>query len=507
MKTRFFAFPLWLGVMLYVLTACSGPVIYYLDAVGGDDRQTGLSEQKAWKSLDKIKEVTLRPGDRILLKRGTTFTGELYIQAKGTPEAPIIIDAYGVGDKPCIKGLDQSMQALWIYNSEYIQVNNLEIVNTGKERLRGRTGIKVEVKDYGVSRSITLNGLDVRDVNGSLVKEQGGGSGMLFVNGGDSVISVFDGLLVENCTIRRCERNAMIWGGYANRANWHPNTNVVIRNNLIEEVPGDGIVPIGCYGALIEYNRMRNCPATLPDTEAAAGIWPWSCDNTLIQFNEVSDHKAPWDAQGFDSDWNCTNTVIQYNYSHDNEGGFVLICNDGGSTLPFSIGNKGTIVRYNISINDATRTCPTRDGMFSPTIHFAGPVKNTYVSNNILHSNKKLTKETDRTMISITSWGGFADSTQIKDNLFYSAEPSRISVEESTRYAFTDNFYLGTFTGKEVDSNPQNNSATYSQLIEKDPSGFHSLNFLLTTRSMDDFSVTYVNKEEIEKFFHKIAGE
>ena len=33
----------------------------------------------------------------------------------------------------------------------------------------------------------------------------------------------------------------------------------------------------------------------------AAGIWPWSCDNTLVQFNEVSGHKAPWDAQGFDS--------------------------------------------------------------------------------------------------------------------------------------------------------------------------------------------------------------
>ncbi len=52
---------------------------------------------------------------------------------------------------------------------------------------------------------------------------------------------------------------------------------------------------------LIEYNVMRNCPDMLPDTEAAAGIWPWSCDNTLVQFNEVSGHKAPWDAQGFDS--------------------------------------------------------------------------------------------------------------------------------------------------------------------------------------------------------------
>lgn len=43
---------------------------------------------------------------------------------------------------------------------------------------------------------------------------------------------------------------------------------------------------------MIEYNVMRDCPDMLPDTEAAAGIWPWSCDNTLVQFNEVSGHKA-----------------------------------------------------------------------------------------------------------------------------------------------------------------------------------------------------------------------
>ena len=57
----------------------------------------------------------------------------------------------------------------------------------------------------------------------------------------------------------------------------------MIRGNLIEEVPGDGIVPIGCDSTLIEYNVMRDCPDMLPDTEAAAGIWPWSCDNTLVQ--------------------------------------------------------------------------------------------------------------------------------------------------------------------------------------------------------------------------------
>ena len=137
----------------------------------------------------------------------------------------------------------------------------------------------------------------------------------------------------------------MIWWGYSTRDFWYPNRNVVVRNNLIEEVPGDGIVPIGCDGALIEYNIMRNCTDLLPDGEYAAGIWPWSCDNTLIQYNEVSDHKAPGDAQGYDSDNNCNNTIIQYNYSHDNEGGFLLICDTGESVMPENIGTNNTIIR------------------------------------------------------------------------------------------------------------------------------------------------------------------
>ncbi|WP_259300774.1 right-handed parallel beta-helix repeat-containing protein [Phocaeicola plebeius] len=87
------------------------------------------------------------------------------------------------------------------------------------------------------------------------------------------------------------------------------NKHTIVRNNVIERVPGDGIVPIGCDSTLIEYNLMCDSPDILPMTEAA-GIWPWSCDNTIIQYNEVWGHKAPWDAQGFDSDYNCQNTLI-----------------------------------------------------------------------------------------------------------------------------------------------------------------------------------------------------
>ena len=131
---------------------------------------------------------------------------------------------------------------------------------------------------------------------------------------------------------------------------------------------------------------MRDFPDILSHEEAAAGIWPWSSDNTLIQYNEVSGHKAKWDGQGYDSDYNCIGTTIQYNYSHDNYGGFLLICNNGFSFKGSgNIGTKQTIIRHNISINDGIRPYPTkRKGDFSPVFHITGPTENTYIHNNII---------------------------------------------------------------------------------------------------------------------------
>lgn len=396
-------------LLLLVLASCSEfSTTYYLDAANGNDNQSGLSESNAWKSLSKLRDVKLNPGDRVLLKRGNTFQGELEISGQGTSDNRIYIEAYGEGDKPCIVGNDTSLYAVRILNSDYLTLRNVEIVNTGKERKPHRTGLKIECRNYGVSKNIVIDGVDIRDVNGSLVKEEGGGSGILIVNGGKDVISVFDSLTIENCRIWRCARNAMIWSGYSSRENWHPSK------------------------------------------------------HTVIQFNEVSDHKAPWDAQGFDSDWNCRNTLIQYNYSHDNDGGMVLICNSGESPASFNAGNVGTVVQYNISINDGRRTRPTRVGMFSPLIHLAGPVKNTTIYRNIIHAGMKYIEEMDCSMMTFDSWGGYPDSTFVHENIFQSFEKSTFNFTKSTNNVFVHNYYVGRFTQKPDDRLPQSFPDEYS---------------------------------------------
>ncbi len=475
--------------------------VYYLDAVSGSDQNNGTAESSAWKTLAKASSLQLKAGDRLLLKCGQTFEGELEVTGKGTASERIEVGSYGTGDKPIVKGYDQSKYAVRVFNSDYLTVSGLEIVNTGRDRLAGRTGIKVECTDYGISHGICISDLYIHDVNGSLSKNAGGGSAILVENGGNSIASCFQGLLIENCHIKDCARNAMIWSGYWERSNWLPSTGVVVRGNLIEGVPGDGIVPIGCDGCLIEYNVMRDCPDILPSDQAAAGIWPWSCDNTVIQFNEVSDHKAPWDAQGFDCDYNCRNTLMQYNYSHDNYGGMMLIC-DSGNERNYSIGNQGSTVRYNISIGDAVRPKETRDGMFSPALHLCGRIENTLIERNIIHQNAKPADQIDRTMICSNSWDGYASATTIRENVFYSAEPSSFTMTNSTGNTFEGNWYLGLCPAVASDTAPQTVSPVYQQrVLDVAPTGYAALYSLMDTRMMFGQECHFVNKELVEQFF------
>lgn len=432
-------------LMPYFLSAST----YYLDPTAGKDTNSGLSPQDAWRSFNKLANLRLNAGDCIALKRGEVFDQVLELSAQGSFLEPIVVSAYGQGHKPIIRAPDHSLYAVRIFNSSYLQLKDIEVVNTGSTILPTRTGVKLESSNYGTAHTLVLSGLDIRDVNGSLVKGEGGGSGILIESRGDSILSNFDALLIEDCTIKRCQRNGMIWSANWNRYHrWFPSTNTIVRNNFIQGVPGDGIVPIACVNTLIEFNKMVDCPEILPQTEAAAGFWPWSCDNTTIQFNEVTGHNAPWDAQGFDSDYNCRNTVIQYNYSHQNAGGFVLICNSGESRD--QIGNIGTRVQYNLSIDDGNRIKPTRVGMFSPSIHIAGPAKETSIYRNIIYAGPKSAENVHRSVLTSDSWGGYADQTKIFENIFIAQQKSSFDLQSSTKNLTMDNTFIGEFDSKVI---------------------------------------------------------
>lgn len=425
---------------------------YYVDPDNGNDGNNGTTKQTAWKSLLKVNSGTFMPGDSILLRAGSVFNDQQLELTKnsGANDRLIVVASFGEGEKPVINGNGKALYSISIRNIEYCTVKDLEITNTGATREAGRIGVKIVADNCGDMHNITVQNITIRNVNGSLVKSEGSGGGIYWNNLGNTLKSRFINLHILDCHIKDCGRNGIYADGYYSRDKWYPSLGVVIRGNLIEGVPGDGIVPMACDGALIENNVMRDCPDILPSSDGAAGIWPWSCDNTVIQYNDVSGQNAHWDGQGFDSDYNCNNTTIQYNYSHDNAGGFLLICTDGSSLgQNWNKGTNNTIVRYNISVNDGIRTYQTSAGWFSPIFHISGPTNNTMIYNNLIYVEPKTNSNIDRSLVRMGNWGGYSRSTYFYNNIFYveNGEQMDFKFAGDVGTVFLNNAYIGSISG------------------------------------------------------------
>lgn len=409
-----------------LLSDSSFAATYHVDAAGGDDSNSGTNGAAAWKSLARVNETIFQPGDRILVKAGTSYKGRLAPKGSGNSSNLISIGVYGEGARPRIDGEGKVLDTLLLRNVEFWEVEGLEITNQDKERQPWRTGVRIVSDGFGKMRGITVRNLYVHDVNGDLRKEQEG-CGIYFESRGGNQ-SHFDGLIIENCHVVRTDRNG-ICQRTAGRAR---SVGVVIRRNLLEDIGGDGIKIWGSNGALVEHNVIRGGRMRCEDY--AAGIWPFSSDDTLIQFNEVSGYKGTRDGQGFDSDYQCRRSVFQYNYSHDNEGGFFLICGPGNSY------NEGTIIRYNVSQNDGINS--------ARVFHFGGGSSNTLIYNNTIY----IGSNQDLPLVLCTEWDrGNPKDVRFFNNIFYVDGRVTYDLGKSSGMIFENNVFCGTHVAPPLD--------------------------------------------------------
>jgi len=403
---------------------------YYVSSVNGNDADSGTSAAQAWKTLKAVNSRTFSPGDKILFERGTQYTGRLVAHGSGAEGFPIIVDAYAEGSKPRIDGDSLDMEAVLLYNVQYWEINNLEITNRIPQ-VPDLAGVRVHIENFGKARHIYLRNLYVHDIDGphtNALSETG--YGIFWENEGDTVPSVFDDLRVENCHVKNVNcRGIQSQNRYNRTKNWHPNLNVVIRNNLVEQIGGAGITTLGTEGCLIEYNRVDGIGLL----SQGNGIHPYKSDNTVIQYNEVSDcRRGKTEGWGFNSDNLCNNSLFQYNYSHDNEGGFQLVIGEAC---------RNTVVRYNISQNDGFSTTN-----FSPTFNLSKNCTNTRIYNNTIYVGTK------REPIELVRFfdGGtdlWPDGTRFYNNIFYVDGAVTFIWGSSTNNVFSNNVWYGKFIG------------------------------------------------------------
>jgi hypothetical protein len=393
---------------------------YHVDALNGCDSNSGLSPVTAWRTLERAGKTELAPGDALLLRRGQVFPGQLKLSASGTADAPVVVTGYGDGARPHISCGGSADVAILLDNVSHFTLEGIEASNTGPEPKAKRRGVLVRIRDCGVAENIVLRDLFVHDVNGVISKDEGGGTGIRWEVASTTTRSRISGLLIEGCHVLRCDRDGI--KGWMDP--WDDmsflSTGVVIRGNLLEDIGGDGIVPIGTDGAVVEFNRIYGARQRFDPTVKevsqyagpSVGIWPWSSINTQVRFNEVWGYRGTFDGQGFDSDYNCDGTTFEYNLSGDNAGGFFLICNwaehqDAGR----SIGNSNTLIRHNISLNDHTRAFVLN-----------GPVRGVRITGNIIYN----TIEEELPLIMDTPWGRYSESVEVTGNLFFTSGVARV---------------------------------------------------------------------------------
>ena len=420
--------------------AASTGTTYYVSSTHGDDGNAGTDQNHPWKTLDKVNAIAtdLKPGDSVLLERGSTFQDQ-YLHIKdtsGTADAPITIADYGdASAKPVIaangvkgsrwyqnyrasvgnhqnKGTVSS--AILLKDVSYITVKNLEITNddpdvydpidtwkwtdtadsdgTKLDRSADRmdrTGVAGIAENGTTMSHVTLEGLNIHDVDGNIYNKHMANGGIYFMahyarenkNAADNTwlqnhISRFDHITIKNNIVKDVDR----WGiavGYTAYLNFidaawgdgsidddliakYGQTNVTIENNYVKGAGGDAITLMYCDRPVIQYNVGDSVSKHMNNVDyphdrehggryggwVAAGIWPWRCKDPIFQYNEMynnlnSEH-GNGDGQAWDADYG-DGTLYQYNYSYGNSFASLMICNQYAINTTF---------RYNISQND-----------------------------------------------------------------------------------------------------------------------------------------------------------
>ena len=315
---------------------------YYI-SVAGNDANSGTTPQAPWRSFARVNALTVRAGDRILLRGGDTIDGGLSFDAgdTGTAASPIEVTSYG-GGRATIR--TSSGSAIAALDTSGYRISNLNVVSAGS----GGSGIVFYTASPGnVKRSfIRIDSVDVAGFgkDGVEIGSWNGATGYRDVR-------------LTGVTAHGNARTGIIF--YAQIPNVHED--VYVGYSRAYDNPGiasassntgNGIVFGGVNGGVIERSLAWGNGRLSQSSGGPVGIWAYDSSRIVIQHNESFDNRTggPADGGGFDFDQNVSYSLMQYNYSHGNDGsGYLLAHSLGGDA------HRGNTIRYNLSENDGRK--------------------------------------------------------------------------------------------------------------------------------------------------------
>ena len=440
---------------------------YYLSSSTGNDNNNG-SQNQPWKTLSKISNTTLDPGDTVYFKKGDTFRGHYVVNGSGTEGNPITFKSYGSGNQPVISGSDHDdgggdyREAILVENEDNMIFEDLEIQNHRTTSRSGvgdlvSFGIQVISSSAGTKNNFTFRDMTFKNVYGlSWVDPSDQDAFNAFEVSGltfkSSWAGIINDVVVEDSYFTDLQRIGIHIKNTSGKTSDKRNTNIVVRRNDFFQIGGTCVLPIRTENCLIENNIFNQPGAKTNDKMIGRGsaVWNWYSINTIVQYNQAINAKGILDSHGIHVDHSNVDTFIQYNYMQDCEGGFVEILG----------GNQRAVYRFNISVNDGWRVNPNwansdhtiwlNDKIGGQSGH---PSYESYIYNNTVVINKSGNDAFD-TAIDING-----QNTRIFNNIFYAVNGSGIGNQQGNysdpNLMMTNNLFFGNIRNnfKTIDAN------------------------------------------------------
>jgi len=374
------------------------PTSYYVSAMGNDTND-GKTPETPWKTLSRVNQLNLKPGESILFRAGDIFQGTLDLSYEtGSESAPIIVGSYG--DSRAIIDAGAAGSGIFAKNPQYIIVRDLVVKGSGY-KINPSNGVFFYADSSVKLKNISFQNLEVSGFMGRGLYVQVPWPEYEPNLGGQKMPAGDRNAGFENVSIEYVEAhdNGMAgietdgyWTANANNQ-WHTlinHKNVNVRYSLTynnhgvatytRNHSGSGIMVAAVEGALIEFcEAYNNGRENAKSTAGPIGIWMTEVRNGIIQHSEAySNHGGVGpDGGGFDIDGGSVNCVIQYCYSHDNDGGGFAVY-EWGSGNPMS----NITIRHNISQNDGLKKNYAGIMLWS-----VQPIDNINIYNNTVYVN------------------------------------------------------------------------------------------------------------------------
>jgi hypothetical protein len=96
---------------------------YYVGCDAHGDGNDGKDPSRAWSTIARANQASLQPGDALLLKRGCVWNGPLNLRWSGTGNKPILIGAYGSGERPQVQNAITQIEI----TGSYLLIDNVKV--------------------------------------------------------------------------------------------------------------------------------------------------------------------------------------------------------------------------------------------------------------------------------------------------------------------------------------------------------------------------------------------